>query len=333
MADVNNTDVRTATNASNTTRYFHLPLFIASDKPSWLVDWNGAMGDIDNILQDIATASEGAVADVATIQTQIDALNATIPNLESLVETAVSDVAAMQTTVDSHETRMDAIEADLITQNNLIKTLSDAVTTMQGSVATLNNRVAAMETTVSGYDTEIDAIQTGLDSVQASLTSLQSTVSGHTSSINSLETRVTALENSGGGGGMPAVGDLINYDNQNFSRSDITTADIGSQVLFTAATDCYVIVTMWLETNVPVNFSPSGNTYHRQIEAHINNETIGSCEFSLALPYGPATVASNIQTHGVTGMYKLKAGDTVSIAKQTYLDPDIAVNFNIHLYH
>ena len=185
MAEVNTPDAIPATNASNTTRYFNLPLFIASDKPSWLVDWNGAMGQIDSILEDIATASEGAVADVQTIQTQIDALNAIIPNLEATVQTAVEDVAAMQTTVDSHETRMDSIESDLITQNNLIKTLSDSVVAMQATVATLNNRVAAMETTVGGLDVDVAAINTELSTIR--------------STMSSLDSRVTALENAGSG--------------------------------------------------------------------------------------------------------------------------------------
>lgn len=302
MADVNNTDVRTATNASNTTRYFHLPLFIASDKPSWLVDWNGAMGDIDNILQEIATASEGAVADVATIQSQIDALNATIPNLESLVETAVSDVAAMQTTVDSHETRMDAIEADLITQNNLIKTLSDAVTTMQGTVATLTNRVAAMETTVSGYDTEINAIQTGLDSVQASLTSLQSTVSGHTSSINSLNTRVTALENAGGGSGLPSVTDLNDATKYTHTREEkYAPSDQAGSVSY--------------QFDIPANAYYTVRAYAKNTTSDTTIEGFAHC----AIPLGFGAEVSAVITRSISGAHGntsnsglLKNGDSAT---------------------
>ena len=232
MADVTPQDAIPATNASNATRYFNLPLFLSTDRPSWLVDWNGAMNEIDTILQDISTASETAVADVATIQTQINTLSTAVQNLNNTVETAVEDVAAMQTTVDSHETRMDAIEADLITQNNLVKSLSDAVTTMQATVATLNNRVAAIETTVSGYDARIDAaedaaeaaqaavqtVQTSLASLTSTVNGLSSTVSTHTSQISSLNTRVTALENSGGAG-MPTVQDL--EDNTKYTKNRV----------------------------------------------------------------------------------------------------------------
>lgn len=208
MADVNTPDASVSTNASNQTQYFNLPLFIATDKPSWLVDWNGAMNEIDKILNDIATASEGAVADVATIQTQINTLSTTVTSLNATVQTAVEDVAAMQTTVQSHETRMDTIEGDLITQNNLIKALSTSVTTMQGTVASLNTAVETMQTTLAGYDTRIDAAedaataaQTAVAGIQSTVQSLSSTVAGHTtaisqhtSQISGLDGRVTTLE-------------------------------------------------------------------------------------------------------------------------------------------
>ena len=235
MAEINTTDAIPATNASNVTRYFSLPLFIATDKPSWLVDWNGAMNEIDSILQDISTASEGAVADVSAITTQVNTLSTTVQSLQGLVDEAVSDVASMQATVDSHEQRMDAIEADLITQNNLVKTLSDAVTAMQATVATLNNRVSAMETTVAGYDAEIEAATQASTAATQAVSQLQTQVQGLASdlstaqgNISSLNTRVTALENAPASG-IPTIQDLDN--SAKFTRSQldgVTSSAIGT---------------------------------------------------------------------------------------------------------
>ena len=42
--------------ATNTTTNYSLPLFIGTDKPAWLVDWNGAMTDIDSQMKVNATA-------------------------------------------------------------------------------------------------------------------------------------------------------------------------------------------------------------------------------------------------------------------------------------
>ena len=176
-------DVTPATNATNSTRYYNLPIFISTDRPSWLVDWNGAMNEIDTILNDIAITSESASSSVATIQTQVDTLSTTVQNLNTIVETAVTDVASMQTTVEAQELRLDTVESDLITQNNLVKTLSDTVVAMQATVSTLSNRVSVVEESVTAMGVNVEAIQTAL--------------TGLRSDVNSLDTRVTALENGG----------------------------------------------------------------------------------------------------------------------------------------
>ena len=320
MAEPNTNDVRTATNASNSTRYFHLPLFISTDKPSWLVDWNGAMGDLDNILQDIATASESAVADVATIQTQIDAINQIIPTLQSLVDEAVSDVASMQTTVDSHETRMDAIETDLITQNNLIKTLSDAVTAMQATVATLNNRVQAMETTVSGLDTDVSAISTELSTIRTQMT----TISGQ---ISSLDSRVTALEQAqpGGGGGMPVLSDLNFTSVRAYGRNDISAA---TMTVHTAQRDEFVII----RSSMYGDFRDASSAGLLQ-PCPYEKFSIGSTAFanhSLVIYFDQnvSSYASEIYTP----MIRLKAGDSITL-NTTILDHSAAnCSTNIEIF-
>ena len=213
-------DATPATNATNHTRYFNLPLFISTDRPSWLVDWNGAMGEIDTILNDIATTSEGASSAVSTIQTQIDTLSATVTSLNSIVDTAVADVASMQTTVDAVETRLDNVESDLITQNNLIKTLSDTVVAMQATVSTLDNHVNTLNDAVTAMGVNVSAIQTALNGVTSDVSALQSSVASINSSLSNLDSRVTALENAPStGGGLITVEDL--QDTSKFQKITI----------------------------------------------------------------------------------------------------------------
>ena len=51
-----------ATNASNRTVNYELPLFVGTDRPSWLVDWNGAMAQIDDIIKGVSDAAEAGTA-------------------------------------------------------------------------------------------------------------------------------------------------------------------------------------------------------------------------------------------------------------------------------
>ena len=45
--------------ATNSTPTIGLPLFIGTDKPAWLVDFNGAMNTIDSAIATLQTAEGG----------------------------------------------------------------------------------------------------------------------------------------------------------------------------------------------------------------------------------------------------------------------------------
>ena len=48
---------------TNQTPNYHLPQFIGTDKPAWLVDFNQAMSDIDTQMKANETAAGTAEAD------------------------------------------------------------------------------------------------------------------------------------------------------------------------------------------------------------------------------------------------------------------------------
>ena len=51
--------------ATNTTDNYNLPIFVGTDKPAWLVDFNGAMTAIDTQMKANADAAAAAASDVA----------------------------------------------------------------------------------------------------------------------------------------------------------------------------------------------------------------------------------------------------------------------------
>ena len=286
MAEINPTDAIPATNASNTTRYFNLPLFIATDKPSWLVDWNGAMNEIDSILQDINNSASGAESDVETVVTQVSQLSGVVSNLESLVETAVSDVAQMQTTVDSHEERIDSVETDLITQNNLIKTLSDAV--------------VAMQTLVNQLDNTVSTIQTDVTSAQTAIATLQNYYSA-------LDSRVTTLENSVV---TPNFYDLM-------SSGDYTATNFLSNLIdghWTATSDGYIAGMAYVSLQV------AGTPYYTGIFLEL--PVSGTNYYETIACVGSTTVVSNSLTDNVIGVDPtfVKAGTRLSIQNYSHVD-------------
>ena len=53
--------------ATNSTPIINLPLFIGTDKPAWLTDWNGAMNTIDTAIANLQTAEAGTATSLASL--------------------------------------------------------------------------------------------------------------------------------------------------------------------------------------------------------------------------------------------------------------------------
>ena len=140
--------------ATNATTNYSLPLFIGTDKPAWLVDWNGAMTDIDAQMKVNATAI--------------------LAN-----ETAIS---GLSTTVSAHTTSISTISGQ-------ISTLTTGLNTAQGNINTINSLIGNGEPTTSdktliGAINEIYGMITGGggQEIQAANVSYDNTSSGLTAS-------------------------------------------------------------------------------------------------------------------------------------------------------
>lgn len=79
--------------ATNKTTYYELPIFIGTDVPSWLGDWNNAMNAIDSALNTVKTSADSAtnIANTAEGKSDantesINALNAEIQTLKAAVQ-------------------------------------------------------------------------------------------------------------------------------------------------------------------------------------------------------------------------------------------------------
>lgn len=100
--------------ATNATTYYELPVFIATDKPAWLTDWNGAMNAIDTAIKEALTAGE---------------------NAQTTANTATSSIAT--------------INDSLTTINTSLTTLTSTVTGLTGSVNTINSLIGNGEPTTT----------------------------------------------------------------------------------------------------------------------------------------------------------------------------------------
>lgn len=92
--------------ATNSTTYYNLSQFVATDKPAWLQDYNGDMTKIDAGIKGALTAAQSA-------QSTADSANTDITQL-------ASDVSSLQTTVAGHTSDIGDLSGDVNTIESLI---------------------------------------------------------------------------------------------------------------------------------------------------------------------------------------------------------------------
>ena len=78
--------------ATNNTTNFNLPLFIGTDKPAWLTDWNGAMTTIDTKLQEVKTEAASATTESGSNTQSISQINSTLQTLNNTVSVMNTNV-------------------------------------------------------------------------------------------------------------------------------------------------------------------------------------------------------------------------------------------------
>lgn len=161
---------------TNQTPNYHLPQFIGTDKPAWLVDFNQAMSDIDTQMKANETASGTAEADAQSALSGVTALN--------------SQVGGIQTSVTALETQAPLDEAQIETNRQNIATNAQ-------NIVDLDNRMGHTSITGIGDGSATGAIK-AVDDKVGDLSDLDTT---DKSSVVDAINEIVA----GGGGDMSTV--------------------------------------------------------------------------------------------------------------------------------
>ena len=210
--------------ATNATANYNLPLFIGTDKPAWLTDWNGAMNSIDSAIANVASSAGGTATDLA-------ALTLTVSGLSS--------------TVSDHTTS--------------ISTLTTAVSGNTGSINTINSLIGngqptTTDKTIIGAINELHAEIGGGSSVTAAAVSYDGTTSGLTAddvqeAIDELAAAIpstAAVEVQRGSLSVGATSVVLTFANQTIGSNtlvDVYTGTFGVNPTNVATTATTVTLT------------------------------------------------------------------------------------------
>lgn len=243
--------------ATNLTKNLKLPQFVASDKPSWLGDVNGAMSKIDDgygkMSGDISKANDTA----SSAKSQSDANTQTLTNVNSELENQGNRITALEagggteqleqrvntlsTDVETLQTRADTFEDEIAQNGTNITNLTERVTTVEGKVKTNEDNITSLQTVTSGLTESVQEnsgkIQSLTNTVESQGKRLTSTETIASNAFNKSQENSVAIGNltnelSSKSSMISTVGTLIETSNGYFVSNAFFTYDGNTQINF-----------------------------------------------------------------------------------------------------
>lgn len=192
--------------ATNSTTYYNLPVFAATDQPKWLVDWNTSMEIIDGAIAQAKAAGDNA-----------------------------------QTTANANAVAISGLNESVSTMSTALGTLTTNVTTITGNVQRINELIGngtptTTDKTIIGaineLKAEIDALAPG-GAVQADEVEYDNTDSGLTAT--NVQDAIDELAQGGSSGGADL--DLTAYTGDMTVTSSATVVTAYSDVKYALNAD------------------------------------------------------------------------------------------------
>ena len=116
--------------ATNKTTYYELPIFIGTDTPSWLGDWNNAMNAIDAAINGVDTKAQSAANTANSASSKSDANTESIGAMNEEIQT-------LKTAVQNYDSILDFDVVNLAINPNNVKS-TEGCFMSQNSNKTLN---------------------------------------------------------------------------------------------------------------------------------------------------------------------------------------------------
>lgn len=127
--------------ATNKTLNYELPIFIDTDKPSWLGDWNGAMTKIDNSIKTVDGVAESGVTTA----------NEALTTAEGAVTTAGNALTASGEAKDSATNAISVANNASLLAGGAVDNANEAKAVSEATNQALNDYIKSMKfTTLAG---------------------------------------------------------------------------------------------------------------------------------------------------------------------------------------
>ena len=159
--------------ATNKTTVYELPVFIPTDKPTWLGDFNGAMNSIE---AGIVDAKNSGTTVIQTANTALNIANQAETHAQSAT-TAANNAVALANTANTNATEAKTSANNAVSLANTANTnATEAKTSAIGATTTANNAISVANAASAQLAARLDPVNVTLTSTNAAVTASRLTV-------------------------------------------------------------------------------------------------------------------------------------------------------------
>jgi len=163
---------------TNETTYYDLPQFVTTDKPAWLVDFNGAMSAIDTAIHNAKSTADTAATDSAQALLDAAAAQSTADGAAAQGAGAVASIAPTFSATSTYSV------GDYVIYNNLLYVCRVAINVPGAWTGSTNWNRATVDDMNTAMDLRMDAVETATTPITPSFAITKSTGAWNISSIS-----------------------------------------------------------------------------------------------------------------------------------------------------
>ena len=137
--------------ATNKTTNYNLPIFVGSDVPSWLTDWNSAMQLLDTAIGNVLTVANKANADIQLTEAELEEVKKAVNEALPVIETATTDIAQLKLSLQGVSSTVDNLGRDVEELQGNVGVMYTGMLSAGETTLTLKADTLTRESTIDVY--------------------------------------------------------------------------------------------------------------------------------------------------------------------------------------
>lgn len=137
--------------ATNKTTNYNLPIFVGSDVPSWLTDWNSAMQLLDTAIGNVLTVANKANADIQLTEAELKEVKKAVDEALPIIKTATTELAQLKLSVQGIGSTVDNLGRDVEELQGNVGVIYSGMLSAGETTLTLKAGTLTRESTIDVY--------------------------------------------------------------------------------------------------------------------------------------------------------------------------------------